>query len=263
MAVVARKMGRVAASTRRIPRAGRQAGAVEFMAGARGIRPLTQFLCVPAAALLLCLSACSAGTVLHGLSNQPEQPQQPEQPAKPAKPTQAAHSTQVAQGAQPANPAHHANKREPKPEPTQQELFEYIRGKLLTLSPADGFNDNLEVTFDPATSILSITQPDGRCDIFVSALDTNSPIWEVMDPGDSYHPRGEILRLTMTSSSGKKARTCYDTENQVDKSISGNRVRLVFAQDKANAVPDFTYNMTKAIKKLVVASGGAAEKKLF
>jgi len=260
VAVVARKMGRVAVSTRRIPCAGRQAGAVEFLAEARRIRPSTQLLCVSAAALLLILSACSAGTVLHGLANQPEQPQQPEQPAKS---TKSAKSTQAAHCAQPANPAHHANKREPKPEPTQQELFEYIRGKLLTLSPNDGFNDNLEVAFDPATSTLSITQPDGRCDIFVSALDTNSPIWEVMDPSDSYHARGEILRLTMTSSSGKKARTCYDNENQVDKSISGNRVRLLFSQNKANAVPDFTYNMTKAIKKLVVASGGAAEKKLF
>jgi len=145
----------------------------------------------------------------------------------------------------------------------QQELYEYIRGKLLSLSPNDGFNDNLEVAFDPTTSVLSITQPDGRCDIFVNALDTNSAIWEVMDPSDSYHPRGEILRLTMTSTSGKKARTCYDTENQVDKSISANRVRLVFAQNKANSIPDFTYNMTKAIKKLVVASGGAAEKTIF
>ena len=197
---------------------------------------------------------------MRGLTTQPEQSKQPEEPARPAKPAKPA---QVAQAAQTANPAHRANKREPKPEPTQQELFEYIRGKLLTLSPTDGFNDNLEVTFDPATSTLSITQPDGRCDIFVNALDTSSAIWEVMDLSDSSHTRGDLLRLTMTSSSGKKARTCYDNQNQVDKSISANRVRLVFAQNKANAVPDFTYNMTTAIKKLVVASGGAPEKKIF
>jgi hypothetical protein len=262
-AVVARKMGRVAVSTRRIPSAGRQAGAAESLAGTRRIRPLTQLLCVSAAALLLSLSACSAGTVLRGLTPEPEQSKQPEQLAKSAKSTQAAHTAQVAEAAQIANPGHHAKKREPKPEPTQQELFEYIRGKLLTLSPTDGFNDNLEVAFDPATSTLSITQPDGRCDIFVNALDTNSAIWEAMDPSDSYHARGDILRLTMTSASGKKARTCYDTENQVDKSISANRVRLVFAQNKANSVPDFTYNMTRAIKKLVVASGGAPEKTIF
>jgi hypothetical protein len=259
-AFVMRRMGRAAVSMRRIPSVSRQAGAAEFLAGAGRIRHWTQLLCVPAAALLLTLAACSAGTVLRGLTNQPEQPKQPEEPAQAAKPTKPA---QVAEAAQTANPAHRANKREPKPEPTQQELFEYVRGKLLTLSPTDGFNDNLEVTFDPATSTLSITQPDGRCDIFVNALDTNSAIWEVMDLSDSSQTRGEILRLTMSSSSGRKARTCYDNENQLDKSISANRVRLVFSQNKANAVPDFTYSMTTAIKKLVVASGGAPEKKIF
>src|SRR5271170_114633 len=70
----------------------------------------------------------------------------------------------------------------PKPEPTQQELFDYIRGKLLALSPNDGYNDNQEVSFDPATSIMSVTQPDGRCDIFLGAIDTNSMLWEIYDP---------------------------------------------------------------------------------
>jgi len=67
----------------------------------------------------------------------------------------------------------------------------------------------------------------------------------------------------LTSSSGKPARVCYDNQNHIDKSIAANRVRLLFAQSKANAVPDFTYNMTKAIKKLVVLCGGVAEKKIF
>jgi hypothetical protein len=67
----------------------------------------------------------------------------------------------------------------------------------------------------------------------------------------------------MTSSSGKTARICYDNQNRVDKSIAANRVRLLFSQIKASAVPDFTYTMTTAIKKLIVASGGAPEKKIF
>jgi hypothetical protein len=273
------KIERVAAYTRRIPSVSRQAGAVEFPAGVKGIRPVTRLLCVSAAAaLLIALSACNIESVLRGLtpqtqepaqptqpeqSAQPTQPEQPEQFAQSTKSTQPTKSTQVAQATEPENPAHHAKKNEPKPEPTQEELFEYVRGKLLSLSPTDGFNDNLEVTFDPATSTLSITQPDGRCDIFLNALDTNSVIWEVMDPSDTYHTREDILRLTMTSSSGKRARVCYDNQNQVDKSIAANRVRLLFAHNKANAVPDFTYNLTTAIKKLVVASGGAPEKKIF
>ena len=162
-----------------------------------------------------------------------------------------------------AQTARHAKKPDPKPEPTQQELFDYIRGKLLSLSPGDGINDNLEVAFDPATSILSITQPDGRCDIFLSAIDTNSAIWEVFDPSDTYHTRDQVLRLTLTSSSGKKARTCYDSHNQVDASLPANRVRLVFSLAKANAVPDFTDNLGKTIKKLIVLAGGAPEKDIF
>jgi hypothetical protein len=150
-----------------------------------------------------------------------------------------------------------------KAEPTQQELFDYVRGKLLALSPNDGYNDNQEVSFDPATSILSITQPDGRCDIFLSAIDSNSMIWEVFDPSDTYHARQQVLRLTLTSLSGKKARTCYDAHNQVDTSVPGNRARLLFSLQKTNAVSDFSENMNKAIKKLVTLAGGEPEKSLF
>lgn len=157
----------------------------------------------------------------------------------------------------------HKKKADPKPEPTQQELFDYVRGKLLALSPNDGINDNQEVAFDPATSILSITQPDGRCDIFLSAIDSNSALWEVFDPSDSYHTREQILRVTLTSLSGKKARTCYDSQNQVDTSIAPNRARLAFSLYKANAVPNFTDSMGKALKKLVTLAGGSAEKDLF
>jgi len=154
-------------------------------------------------------------------------------------------------------------KATPKPEPTQQELFDYVRGKLLALSPNDGINDNLEVAFDPATSILSITQPDGRCDIFLSAIDSNSALWEVFDPSDTYHTREQILRVTLTSLGGKKARTCYDRENQVDTSVAPNRVRLLFSLYKANAVPKFTDSMGKALKKLVTLAGGSPEKDIF
>jgi hypothetical protein len=259
VAVMVRRTERVAVSARRIPGVGRQAGAVEHPVGALGIRAAAQLLCISAAAaLLVSLCACAGETVLRGLTPQTQEADQPAKQADhPAKPPQ------VAQAAPPANSAHRASKPDPKAEPTQQELFEYLRGKLLSLSPTDGFNDNLEVAFDPATSTLSITQPDGRCDIFLNALDTNSAIWEVIDPSDTYHAREEILRLTMTSSSGKRARTCYDNQNQVDKSLAANRVRLLFSQNKASAVPDFAFNMTKAIKKLVVASGGSPEKKIY
>ena len=203
---------------------------------------MTKLMGMSAALLVVCLSGCSL------LAPQPGQSEQSAQPAQP-KP-----KVMLAQ---------HKKKPDPKPEPTQQELFDYIRGKLLALSPSDGINDNIEVAFDPATSVLSITQPDGRCDIFLSAIDTNSAIWEVFDPSDTYHTREQLLRVTLTSLSGKKARTCYDNHNQVDPTPVSNRARLLFSLSKASAVPSFTDNMGKAIKKLVVLAGGAPEKDFF
>lgn len=150
-----------------------------------------------------------------------------------------------------------------KPDPTQQELFDYVRGKLLALSATDGFNDNVEVAFDAPSSTLTITQPDGRCDIFLNAIDTSSASWEVFDPSDSYHTREDVLRLTFTSLNGMKARLCYDSRNQVDPTLVSNRVRFLFSAYKAKTVPNFTETMAKALKKLIVQSGGAPEKDLF
>ncbi len=172
-------------------------------------------------------------------------------------------SAQTVPTAQTTPATHHAKKTPPKPEPTQQELYDYVRGELLALTPSDGINDNLEVAFDAATSTLSITQPDGRCDIFLGAIDSNSAIWEVFDPSDAYHTREQILRLTLTSLSGKKARTCYDKNNQVDPSVPANRARLLFSLAMSNAVPGFTDKLGKAVKKLVALAGGSAEKELF
>jgi hypothetical protein len=193
---------------------------------------------ISAATVLVFLTACFAA------APPPEQPAQPAPTPPKAKPQ-------------------HTGKRTPKPEASQQELADYVRGQLLALSPQDGINDNLDVAFDPATSVLSVTQPDGRCDIFLGAIDNNSLLWEVFDPSDTYHQREKVLRVTLTSLSGKKARTCYDGHGQVDTQIARNRARLLFSQSKANATPNFTENMGKALKKLVVLAGGTPEKDIF
>ena len=49
----------------------------------------------------------------------------------------------------------------------------------------------------------------------------------------------------------------------IDSSIAPNRARLLFSLTKANAVPNFTVNMGKALKKLVTLAGGAPEKDIF
>jgi hypothetical protein len=160
-------------------------------------------------------------------------------------------------------PATHHAKKPPKPEPTQQELFDYVRTQLLSLSTSDGVNNNLEVTYDLATSILSITRPDGRCNIFLANLDANSALWETFDPSDTYHTREQVLRLTLTSVNGKSARTCYDEHDQADSSMAANRARLLFSLASANTIPGFTDKMDAAIKKLIVLAGGNPQKDIF
>jgi hypothetical protein len=158
---------------------------------------------------------------------------------------------------------HHVKKPDPKPEPTQEELVDYVRAKLLALTATDGYNDNVEVTFNPATTALIITRPDGRCENFLNTLDTNSMVWEIFDPSDQHVTREPLLRLTVSSKSGEVSRICYDKQNHVDTSVISNRVRLLFSTSKEGQVPDFRQNMTKAIQKLIVLCGGTEQKEIF
>ena len=110
---------------------------------------------------------------------------------------------------------------------------------------------------------MTITQPTGHCDFFLNALNTTNVVWDVFDPSDAHQTRDKLVRVTLVSVSGTKARTCYDKMNNVDSSVPPNRVRLLFSFTKADGVPGFQDKMTKALKKLIVLSGGAPESKLF
>jgi hypothetical protein len=112
-------------------------------------------------------------------------------------------------------------KQAPAHEPSSSELFAYVHGKLLQYSPEDGVNDNLEISLDPTSTVLTIKQPDGHCDIFLSALDANTIAWDVYDATDSMQTRAPLARLTVDAIAGKKARTCYDTDNNVDSVDAG------------------------------------------
>jgi len=162
-----------------------------------------------------------------------------------------------------AQVAHKKAAPPPKPEPTESDLVEYIRGALLSLSPSDGINDNLDVRYDETNKVLTVTTPGGHCDLFVSGLNPNNAVWDVFDPSDSDRQREKLLRLTMVSVSGKTARTCYDKLDHIDATLIGNRARLLFSEPKADDVPDFHDKMTKAMKKLIVLDGGAPEKDIF
>lgn len=154
-------------------------------------------------------------------------------------------------------------KTDPKPQPTAQDYYEYIRGSLLAYSPDDRINDNLEVSLDPTATVLTIKQPDGHCDVFLNALDANTLVWDVYDASDSVTSRQPLLRLTIVSVPGKNARVCYDTDNQVDPTIPANRARLLFSYAKIPDGSGFQVKLTKAMKKLIALTGGTAEKDLF
>lgn len=157
----------------------------------------------------------------------------------------------------------HAKKSAPVKEPTSAELFAYMRGTLLQYSADDGVNDNLEVAIDPTATVLTIKQPDGHCDIFLNALDANTISWDVYDATDSMQTRAPLARLTVVSIAGKKARTCYDVENNVDPAPSTTRARILFSWEKIPDGSGFQSKFTKAFKKLITQSGGAAEMSLF
>lgn len=215
---------------------------------------MRHILRICSAALLVTLSACSMQDARNALAKLTADNDQSTESAKPAEP---------AQPKKAAKRASRAIVAEPKPEPTQQELADYLRGKLLALSPSDGINDNLEVRFDPSTSILTVLQPGSRCDHFLNALDTNNLSWDVFDPSDSYNSREALLRLTVTSLSGKTARACYDKKGQPEEGTSTNRIRLLFSLSKSQQVPGFQAKIAKVVKGLVVLAGGAPEKDIF
>lgn len=160
-----------------------------------------------------------------------------------------------------AQSATHKKIADTKLEPTTPELVEYIRSALLTASPMDGVNDNLDVAFDPISMVLTVTGPTGHCDLYLDALNTNNAVWDEFDASDSSGSREPLLRLTLVSVSGRPARACYDKQNRADATMLNNRARLLFSYDRAAAIPGFQDRLGKAFKKLVVQSGGAPERK--
>jgi hypothetical protein len=154
-------------------------------------------------------------------------------------------------------------KAAPKPELTSAELFTYIRGSLMEYSADDGVNDNLEVSIDPTATILTIKQPDGHCDIFLNGLDASTITWDVYDASDSMQTRAPLARMTVIAVAGKKARTCYDTENNIDSSTPITRARILFSWDRIPENSGFQSKFTKAFKNLIKLSGGSEEKDIF
>jgi hypothetical protein len=152
---------------------------------------------------------------------------------------------------------------DPKSNAAAPELFEYVRSALLLLTPEDGVNDNQEVTMNWTTNVMTIAQPAGHCDLYMNALNANDVAWDVFDPSDAHETREKLVRLTLVSISGTKARTCYDKAGRVDESVPSNRIRFLFSFQKADQWPNFQSKLTKALKRLIVLSGGTGNTERF
>ena len=152
---------------------------------------------------------------------------------------------------------------DPKANASAPELFEYVRSALLLLTPEDGVNDNQEVTMNWTTYVMTIAQPAGHCDLYMNALNANDVAWDVFDPSDAHETREKLVRLTLVSVSGTKARTCYDKAGRTDEGVPSNRIRFLFSYQKADQWPNFQTKLTKALKRLIVLSGGTENKEVF
>jgi hypothetical protein len=220
-------------------------------ARSRANRSVRLLVCLCSVVIVLSLSACSQRDVRNFFDKLFAKSDQPEQTEETAAVNPA------------AKPVSHGKKGEPAPALSQQELADYLRGKLLALSPSDGIYDNLEVRFDPASSVLTVVQPNSVCEQFMDTLDINNVSWDVFDPSEANVPREELLRLTVTSVSGRTARSCTDERGRPEEGTSTNRIRLFFSLSKASQVPDFKAKIAKTVKQLTILAGGNPEKDIY
>jgi hypothetical protein len=88
-------------------------------------------------------------------------------------------------------------------------------------------------------------------------------VWDVYDASDSMQTRSPLARLTVDAMAGKKARTCYDTDNNVDPAIAPSRARILFSWAMIPDGSGFQAKFTKAFKKLIKMSGGMTEKDIY
>ena len=79
----------------------------------------------------------------------------------------------------------------------------------------------------------------------------------------SHELRSPLARLTVDAIAGKRARTCYDAENNLDTSIPSSRARILFSWAMIPDGSGFQAKFTKALKKLIKQSGGMTDKDIY
>ena len=142
-------------------------------------------------------------------------------------------------------------KPEPKPEPTAQELFEYVRSALILLSPDDGINDNLEVTFNPATQLddRNAARRPLRSISRMRSTQTMSA-WDVFDPSDASRvPRTALAPYTGLRQRQEGAEPATTRQNKSMQALPANRVRLLFSLSQGGPVAQLPGQIVKGLQE--------------
>lgn len=151
-------------------------------------------------------------------------------------------------------------------QPTKQQTFDYLRGKLLSLSTQDGSNGITETSFNDNNCTSTIFYEDKTYSIiFWGNLDANAIGWDIFDPnkGGGGNKFDRLIRIAIVAKTGYAARQLFSSNGQIDNTISNIHIRLLFSLSKAADIPSFQNKIEKAVKRLITLCGGEPERNLF
>lgn len=146
--------------------------------------------------------------------------------------------------------------------PSKQETFDYIRTKLISLSPSDGTNNYNKVYthVDECTIQYSRAETPGQTEVtFFSELDANSLSWDIVDVNGNGGHWNKILRLTIVAQQNGTASAFVQSDGTITKKFQ--KENFSFDMTKAADIPNFQDRMSKAIKRAIELCGGKKEEK--
>ena len=147
----------------------------------------------------------------------------------------------------------------------KQQAFNFLRGKLISLSTQDGHNGVSEITLNESNCTSTVFWEDKTYNsIFWANLDANTISWDIYNPNkNETNTFDKLIRITVASKPDYPARQLFEANGQIDNSKPTNRLRLLFSLPRAADVPDFQNKIEKAVKRLITLCGGEPENHLF
>jgi len=143
---------------------------------------------------------------------------------------------------------------------SKQEIFQFIRGQMLGLSPTD-YGKVVEVSFDSSSCATRVIYGDNaQAVINFANLDANSIFWSVVPVNNSSE---KFLRLTMIAAPGTSGEDTFFDRNSPTVGSPMNMAIIDFALAKAAQVPDVQDKFARSVKHFITLCGGTAERARF